>query len=152
VQNSSLLVIGRDLTWNNNYFQVYRFLKYTGSTSRQFNVTVRIRGYYYLDSTQYPLTLDFIPVVYIYEADTPPLTPVSLGRGSSETFKLWLKRTPLEPSHVTTSSLTFWNKTYSVTIDPSVVGASTTLILIGVEVVNASSRIGYIEVEITISH
>jgi len=151
VQNSSLLVIGTDLTWNNNYFQVYRFLKYTGSTSRQFNVTVRVRGYYYFDSAQYPLTLDFIPVVYIYEADTSPLTPVSLGRGSSDTFKLWLKRTPLESSHVTTSSLSFWSKTYTITLDPGAVSSTSILVLVGVEVVKVTAYTGFIEVEITIS-
>jgi len=151
VQNSSLLIIGKDLTWNNNYFQVYRFLKYTGSTSVQFNVTVKIRGYYYFDSTQQPLTLNFIPVIYIYDSDTPPLTPVSLGRGSSDTFKLWLKRTPLESSHMSTSSLSFWSKTYTVTIDPSIVSSTSILVLVGVEVVNISGITGYIEVEITIS-
>ena len=112
---------------------------------------MRVRGYYYFDSTQYPLTLDFIPVVYIYEADTPPLTPVSLGRGSSETFKLWLKRTPLESSHVTTSSLSFWSKTYTVTLDPGAVSSTSILVLIGVEVVKVTAYAGFIEVEITIS-
>jgi len=117
----------------------------------QFNVTVKIRGYYYFDSTQQPLTLNFIPVIYIYDSDTPPLTPVSLGRGSSDTFKLWLKRTPLESSHMSTSSLSFWSKTYTVTIDPSIVSSTSILVLVGVEVVNISGITGYIEVEITIS-
>jgi hypothetical protein len=152
VQNSSLLIIGTYLTSMSNYFQVYRLLRYVGNVPIQFNVTIRIRGYYVLFSNQYPMPLDFIPVVYVYDADTPPLTPVSLGRGSSETFRLWLARMPLEPSHVSTNSLSFWSKTYTVRIDPSTVGASAMLILVGVEVVNVTARIGYIEVEVIISY
>jgi hypothetical protein len=152
VQNSSLLIIGADLTWSNNYFQVYRLLKYVGNTLIQFNVTIKVRGYYYLGSTQYPLTLDFIPVVYIYDATTSPLTPVSLGRGSSDTFKPWLKRIPLESSYISTSSSSFWSKTYTARIDPSTVSASTILILVGVEAVKVTSMTGYIEVEITVSY
>jgi hypothetical protein len=152
VQNSSLLIIGADLTWSNNYFQVYRLLKYVGNTPIQFNVTIKVRGYYYLGSTQYPLTLDFIPVVYIYDATTSPLTPVSLGRGSSDTFKPWLKRIPLESSYISTSSSSFWSKTYTARIDPSTVSASTILILVGVEAVKVTSMTGYIEVEITVSY
>jgi len=150
VQNGSLLTIGRDLTWNNNYYQVYRFLRYTGNGPVQFNVTVKVRGYYYLGSTRYSLTIEFIPVVYIYDPDTPPLTPVSLGRGSSETFKLWLKRTPLELSYVSISSLSFWSKTYTVVISPHEVGTTTAVILVGLELVKVSGITGYIEIDIQV--
>jgi hypothetical protein len=148
VQNGSLLIIGTDLTWSNNYFQVYRLLKYTGNTPIQFNVTIKVRGYYYLGSAQYPLTLDFIPVVYIYDATTSPLTPVSLGRGSSDTFKPWLKRIPLESSYISTNSLSFWSKTYTVTISPHEVGITSAVILVGLELLKVSSMTGYIEIYI----
>ena len=150
VQNSSLLIIGTDLTWQANYFQIYRFLKYIGNEPIQFNMTVMVRGYYNLGSTQYPLTLDFIPVVYIYNSDISPLTSISLGKGSSDTFKLWLKRIPLESSYVSTSSLSFWSKTYTVIIYPYEVSTTSAVILVGLELVKVSGMIGYIEIDIQI--
>lgn len=156
IQNSSLLIIGTGLTnsyYNYNYFQVYRLLKYTGNSLIKFNVTVKIRGYYYdAQGNQQPLQLDFTPVVYLYDADTSPYNPVTLITGYYATYdyKLWLKRTPLEVNYTTINSTEFWVKTYSLTINPLEIGSDSLMVLVGVEVLNTSGKPGYIEVEVQV--
>jgi hypothetical protein len=132
---------------------VYRLLKYTGNSLIKFNVTVKIRGYYYdAQGNQQPLQLDFTPVVYLYDADTSPYNPVTLITGYYATYdyKLWLKRTPLEVNYTTINSTEFWVKTYSLTINPLEIGSDSLMVLVGVEVLNTSGKPGYIEVEVQV--
>ena len=156
VQNGSLLIIGLHLTsspYNYNYFQVYRFLKYTSTAPAQLNIIIKIRGYYTdLRGNLQPLQLDFIPVVYFYDVDVSPYNPVSLitGYWSNNVFKLWLTRKTLEESPISINSVDYWNKTYSIVVNPLEAGLHSITILVGLEIVNTSNRGGFIEVEIQI--
>lgn len=156
VQSGNVLIIGLGLTGGtnpHNYFQVYRLLRYTGSDPVQINVTVKIRGYYISSRGDLqPAQLDFIPVVYLYDADTSPYNPVTLATGywARGDFKLWTKRLPLETTYVTVNSVEFWSKTYTVTVNPLEIGVKSLLILVGLEIINTSGRAVYIEIEISV--
>jgi hypothetical protein len=150
VQNGDLLTIGTGLTESGyNYFQVYRLLKFTGSQPREFDVTIKIRAY---DRYGRAIRVDLMPVVYIYDSDTSPFQPVALAIGYQvgPDYKLWLNRTLLETNYIVHSSAGSWMRTYRVVIDPSTVGATSLLAIVGVEVVLPSTG-GYVEVEISIS-
>jgi hypothetical protein len=156
-QNGSLLIIGRGLTgspWSYNYFQAYVLLKFTGNSPVQINVTIKLRGYYIgSGGAILPLQLDFIPVVYYYDADTSPYNPVTLitGYWATNDYKLWLKRTLLEANYTTTTSTEYWVKTYSLIINPLEVGSTSLIVLLGVELINPSNRAGYIEFEVLVN-
>jgi hypothetical protein len=125
-----------------DYMQVYRVLRVVGRGVYTVNVTYNITPTSPNPSV-YPITLQLVPVMYIYRYTPEGVytvvalvnSPRSVGYTLPFENRAWLRRVLLESTIQTANLTSPFIKTYTVSIDTRSVGEEDALVFIGYEAV-----------------